>query len=91
MVWRQQAVWRCARTAVQRSLQGPKRPQCSNFFPCWARSIPHSVRFASGASRGTTQGHSHREETDMDLRMRLNYLAAVLSFGFVTAIVFGIV
>jgi hypothetical protein len=35
--------------------------------------------------------HSGREEATMDLRMRLNVLAAIISLAFLTAIVVGMI
>jgi hypothetical protein len=39
--------------------------------------------------RGQRAGSFRQEEATMDLRMRLNVLAAIVSFAFLTAIVVG--
>jgi hypothetical protein len=48
----------------------------------------HSWRRTFGARE---PAHSGREEASMDLRMRLNVLAAIISLAFLTAIVVGMI
>jgi len=44
-----------------------------------------------GQPRGVITGACREEEARMDLRMRLDVLAAIMSFGFIAAIVFGMI
>jgi hypothetical protein len=67
--------------------------QRNNFFSWQAAHEPHSLRrVGAGALRTTASCHPMRikKEATMELTMRLNVLAALLSFGFIAAIVFGV-
>jgi hypothetical protein len=72
------------------ALQQDERPSNRNFawhcpgpfvdFQSWHRTL--------GARE---PAHSGREEATMDLKMRLNVLAAIISLAFLTAIVVGMI
>jgi hypothetical protein len=55
------------------------------FSLVWARRAPLEL-----ASSEVSPNRRHPEAT-MELKMRMNVLAALLSFGFVAAIVFGMI
>ena len=40
---------------------------------------------------GENSRNHRRKEATMELRMRLNVLAAIMSFGFLAAVVFGMI
>jgi len=68
-------------------------PHCKKYFSWQPDRTPHTfcglARAPSVPQRAANQGD--RMEATMELTMRLNVLAALLSFGFIAAIVFGVI
>ena len=57
---------------------------------CWSGgALPHRFRGWRGATHGKAPVPSPAKEAAMELRTRLNVLAAIVSFAFLTAVVFG--
>jgi hypothetical protein len=55
---------------------------------CW-RDGRQPLRFRSDAGRLASAPGCPAQEAAMELRTRLNVLAAIISFAFLTAVVFG--
>jgi hypothetical protein len=73
-------------------LTGRKLAQCSDVFP-WQTGTrgPSLLVVGLGSLTHRSTIRLRRKEATMEFSTRLNVLAALLSFGFIAAIVFGMV